>query len=567
MQVSKNITQMEENMSTMKMDGPLFRLLVTNGAANLRINYKTVDALNVFPVPDGDTGTNMRMTIEAGVNEISNYDEKSIYEMAKKLSRGMLMGARGNSGVILSQLFRGIYKGFVNFEEVSAIDLGKAFKSGVAQAYKAVMKPVEGTILTVAREASEYALSKVNKKSTIEEYFNYHLKEAKASLERTPELLDVLKEAGVIDSGGAGYIYIIEGMVRALKGEVVKETPVELQTYSIKSNFDAHTDLTYGYCTEFVLQLQHKKVNIASFGVKEIIDYLETKGDSIVAVKDEDIIKVHVHTHTPGEVLSYCQKYGEYLTLKIENMQVHHSENPLPSENCECEECIEMRKSLPKKFGTIAVASGAGLTQTFKEMGVDYVVPGGQSMNPSTDDFVKGFDAINAEYIIVFPNNSNILLAAKQAAKYYDKAKVYVVETKSLAQGYSALTMLDFSSGDIDTIISEINDVVSNVTTGLITYSIRDTSFEGIQIEKGDFIAICDGKIITSSKSKQDVFKQLMGKIDLSEKEIITIIYGMDVSEEEVLAIRQYIENNYAEIEVDTINGKQEVYSYILAIE
>lgn len=554
-------------MSTMKIDGPLFRTLITNGAANLRVNYKTVDALNVFPVPDGDTGTNMRMTIEAGVNEISNFEEKSIYEMSKKLSRGMLMGARGNSGVILSQLFRGVYKGFENLTEVNAIELGKAFKSGVAQAYKAVMKPVEGTILTVAREAAEYASLKVNKKSTIEDYFNYYLKEAKESLERTPELLAVLKEAGVIDSGGAGYIYIIEGMVRALKGEFVKETPIELQTYSFKSNFDAHTDLTYGYCTEFILQLQHKKVNIASFKVKEIIDYLETKGDSIVAVKDEDIVKVHVHTRIPGEVLNYCQKYGEYLTLKIENMQVQHSETPTITENCECVECVEMRKAQPKKFGTIAVASGAGLTQTFKELGVDYVVPGGQSMNPATDDFVKGFDSINAEYIIVFPNNSNILLAAKQAAKYYDKAKVYVVETKSIAQGYAALTMLDFSSGDIDTIISEINDVVSNVTTGLITYSIRDTSFEGIQIEKGDFIAICDGKITSSSKNKQEVVKQMVSKIDLSNREIITIIYGADVTEEEVTEIRSYLEENYAELEVDTINGKQEVYSYILAIE
>lgn len=555
-------------MQTMKIDGPMFRQLVVNGANNLRANYREVDALNVFPVPDGDTGTNMKMTIEAGVNEISTCEEKSIYEMAKRLSRGMLMGARGNSGVILSQLFRGIYKGLAEYEEVGALELSRAFKSGVAQAYKAVMKPVEGTILTVAREASEFAGSKVRKKTSIDEYFDLYLKEARASLERTPELLDVLKEAGVIDSGGAGFIYIIEGMAKALKGEIIEVAPTEKPALSIKSDFDAHSELTYGYCTEFVLQLQHKKVNIANFTTQDVMGFLESVGESIVVVKDEDLLKVHIHTASPGTVLNHFQQYGEFVTLKIENMQVQHTESPVEKqENCDCEDCVEMRKAAPKKFGVVAVASGEGLTATFKEMGVDYVVKGGQSMNPSSDDFVKGFEAVNAENIIVFPNNSNIIMTAEQAAKYYDKANVYVVPSKSLAQGYAALTMLEFSSGDIESILSEIQGVIENVTTGLITYSIRDAEFDGVHIEKGDFIGICNGKIVCSAKTKEEACIKLLEKADLCEKEIITIIYGADVTDDNLSQIRKFIETEYEDLEIDVINGKQEIYSYILVIE
>ena len=341
------------------------------------------------------------------------------------------------------------------------------------------MKPVEGTILTVAREASEFAGSKVRKKTSIDEYFDLYLKEARASLERTPELLDVLKEAGVIDSGGAGFIYIIEGMAKALKGEIIEVAPTEKPALSIKSDFDAHSELTYGYCTEFVLQLQHKKVNIANFTTQDVMGFLESVGESIVAVKDEDLLKVHIHTASPGTVLNHFQQYGEFVTLKIENMQVQHTESPVEKqENCDCEDCVEMRKAAPKKFGVVAVASGEGLTATFKEMGVDYVVKGGQSMNPSSDDFVKGFEAVNAENIIVFPNNSNIIMTAEQAAKYYDKANVYVVPSKSLAQGYAALTMLEFSSGDIK---HSFGNSGRNRKRhyGLITYSIRDAEFDG----------------------------------------------------------------------------------------
>lgn len=557
-------------MKTMKVDGLLYKQLVTNGAACLRANYKIVDALNVFPVPDGDTGTNMRMTIEAGVEEISTCYDASIGAMAKRLSRGMLMGARGNSGVILSQLFRGIYKGLDGFDEVNALELGKAFKMGVAQAYKAVMKPAEGTILTVAREAAEYALKKSNKKTTIEEYFELLIKEARASLERTPDLLPVLKDAGVVDSGGAGYIYVLEGMQKALLGEIIAEENVAETIGTVKANhnFNAHSVLEYGYCTEFILQLQHSKVKIATFDETVIKDFLETIGDSIVCFKDEDIVKVHVHTKTPGDVLNHCQQWGEYITIKIENMSVQHNESEEVQELCDCPECVAIRELQErKKYAVVAVASGEGLVSTFKEMGVDYIVSGGQSMNPSAEDFVKGFDLINAENIIVFPNNSNIMLTAKQAAKYYDKANILVANSKSLAQGYSALTMLDVSSGDSEQIMEEINDVIKNVTTGLITYSIRDAELDGIEIHKDDYIGICNSKMVSSEKTKFEALKVMLEKTDLSGKEIITIIYGCDVTSEEVEEIKDYIESTYEDIEVDVIEGKQEVYSYILSIE
>lgn len=563
-------------MSTLKIDGELYKNLVTAGAKNLRANYKTVDALNVFPVPDGDTGTNMRMTIDAGANAIKDVKEESIYEMAKQTSRGMLLGARGNSGVILSQLFRGIYKGLNGITTATVKDIAKAFQSGVTQAYHAVLKPVEGTILTVAREASDKAFKTIRKNDSLEKYFDIFLTEAKASLQRTPDLLPVLKEAGVIDSGGAGFIYVIEGMQKYLNGETIAETEVAVaQSPTVnRGSFNAHSELEYGYCTEFILQLQYSKVDIPNFDVNVIISWLETIGNSIVALQDEDIVKVHVHTMDPGLVLSHCREYGEYITIKIENMQVSHNEGAIVGQKevdpaqCNCPQCVEMRRSEErKKFAVVAVATGEGLTNVFKEMGADYVVSGGQSMNPSAEDFVKGFDLINAEYIFVFPNNSNIVLTAQQAGKYYDKAKIIVVNSKTLAQGYSALTMLDLSSEDPDQILAEINETIENVTTGLITYSIRDTEIDGVVIKKDDYIGICNKKMVCSEAKRMESVKQLLAASDILEKEIITIIYGKDVPEEEVNQLKTFIKERYSNVEMDVINGGQDVYSYIFSIE
>ena len=553
------------------VDGQLFKKLVINGATSLKNNYKEVDALNVFPVPDGDTGTNMKMTIEAGASEIANLDENNIGAISKILSRGMLMGARGNSGVILSQLFRGIYKGLTGYETVNAVELGRAFVSGVEQAYHAVLKPVEGTILTVAKDAANKALSMVDENTSINDYFKYHLEEAKASLERTPELLEALKRAGVVDSGGAGYVYIIEGMDKAINGIEIEPLEATAQTATIAKGFNAHSDLVYGYCTEFILQLQHKKVNIATFDEKVITEYLTSLGDSIVSLKDEDIVKVHVHTKTPSKVLEFCQQFGEFVTIKIENMSVQHSDGPVaetPSEECNCPECVENRKNAEKKkIAVVAVASGDGLVKVFREMGVDYVVEGGQSMNPSAEDFVKGFDELNAEHIIVFPNNSNIVLTAQQAGKYYKNATIHVVPSKTLAQGYSALTMLDLSSGNVDTILSEIQDVISNVETGLITYSIRDALIGDVSIKEGDYIGIHNGKIVTSKATRFDAVKGLLEAINPEEKEIITIIYGKDVDMNELNEFIKYLEENHSNLEVDTVEGNQDIYHYIISIE
>ncbi len=564
-------------MSTLRINGELYKNLVTSGAKNLRANYKYIDSLNVFPVPDGDTGTNMRMTIEAGVQAIANETVFSVSEMSKLASRGMLMGARGNSGVILSQFFRGIYKGFGELAEGTVVDFAKAFQSGVTQAYHAVLKPVEGTILTVARESCEKAFKTLKSKDSLEDYFNKLISEAKLSLDRTPELLPVLKEAGVVDSGGAGLICVFEGMQKYLNGEEILVNDDNVQNVAVvdRSSFNAHSTLEYGYCTEFILQLQYSKVDIPTFNVKTISDWLETIGNSIVALQDEDIVKVHVHTMDPGLVLSHCREYGEYITIKIENMQVSHNEGSIvesvttdPNNQCNCPQCVALREQQEKKkFALVAVASGDGLVNTFKELGVDYIVSGGQSMNPSAEDFVKGFDQINAENIIVFPNNSNIVMAAEQAAKYYNgPAKVYVAPSKTLAQGYSSLVMLDLSSEDPDTILAGIKKTIDNVTTGLITYSIRDTEFEDVVIKKDDFIGIKNGKIVVSYAARIEAVKALLEKTDIDEKEIITIIYGADVTLDEVNEVKAFIEDNYS-VEIDVIEGKQDVYSYIFSIE
>lgn len=560
-------------MNIMKIDGQLYKSLVLKGAENLKMNYQYIDSLNVFPVPDGDTGTNMRMTIEGGVSEIASSDEKNIYEMARKLSRGMLMGARGNSGVILSQLFRGMYKGLEGCSQVNAIGLAKAFESGVKLAYKAVMTPVEGTILTVAREASEKMSLIANSKMSINEFFDEYIMEAKASLDRTPELLPVLKDAGVVDSGGAGYICIIEGMIKYLNGEELSSDFSVNASVAHEQKIDTSAEnVEFGYCTEFILQLT-KVEDIEKFKESVIYKEIEPLGNSIVLVKDEDIIKVHIHTLTPGNVFNIAQKYGEFIKIKVENMTIQHNElqevKHVEEGQCECGEVHTKKPTKPEKrskYAVVSVATGAGLIKTFEEMGVDYVVSGGQSMNPSTEDFINGFDCLNADNIIVFPNNKNIILAAKQAAKIYKESKIWVVETKTISQGFSALTMLDLN-GEPEDIMEELKEVISNVISGSITYAVRDTNIDGIAIHKDDFISIVDGKIACSCKKRTDAVKGLLKSRDISEKDIITIIYGSGVNQKEINEVTKYIEKNYSNLEVEVIEGNQEVYSYILVIE
>ena len=555
-----------------KLNGEQFKELLTNGALNLKANYEEVDSLNVFPVPDGDTGTNMLRTISGGVTALNGFDAKDLGEVGKVVSKGMLMSARGNSGVILSQIFRGICKGFEGKKEVDAVQLAAAYKIGVKQAYGAVVTPVEGTILTVFREATEVASKKVTKESTINEFFEEHLKQAAKSLKKTKEILPVLKEANVIDSGGAGYVYIVKGMVKFLDGEKIEAELTKEESTSIQEaapiDFGAFTrddTLQFGYCTEFILRLQSAKVDVDAFDVEQIISDLnedDIQGDSIVALKDDDVVKVHVHTKEPGIVLHKMRKYGEFLTIKCENMALQHNENM--SE----EERESQQKREHKKYAIVAVAQGAGIIEQFKALGVDVIVSGNQTMNPSTEDFIKAFKSLDADNIIVFPNNKNIIMAAKQASQLYKGAKIKVIHSTSIPQCYSALTMLDYSSDDLTIICGSFLEAIRNVATGEITIANRSTKLNGVFVQKNDHIAILDGKLVKSTKLKNRIIVDLLAKVpDIENKQVLTIIYGKDTTEEEKAKNMANIKQKYPYLEVGAIDGGQAVYKYLLAIE
>lgn len=556
------------------MNGVQFKELIVSGAKNLRAHYQEVDNLNVFPVPDGDTGTNMYRTIEGGVSNILKEESKSLSDIAKVLSKGMLLGARGNSGVILSQIYRGICRSFEGKEEINAKELAEAYRVGVKQAYAAVITPVEGTILTVFREATEYAAKKMTKESTINEFFAHHLRQASKSLRMTKEILPVLKEANVIDSGGAGYVYIVKGIVKYLEGEAI-DTELDLQdkkeehTESTKQiDFSAFTrddEITYGYCTEFILRLQSKKVNVDTFDVQTIIDVLngdDIQGDSIVALKDDDIVKVHVHTKDPGIVLHKMREYGEFLTTKVENMSLQHNENMTE------EEKQASQKREHKKYAIVAVAQGEGICSQFEALGVDVIVKGNQTMNPSTEDFLKAFKKLDAENIIVFPNNKNIIMAAKQAASLYKAAKVKVAASNFIPQCYSALTMLDFSSDDLELIMGNFNAALRNVVSGAITTAIRSTKLNGVNIRKGDNLSIVDGKVVASTINKYHVIGDLLKKIpDIKDKQLLTVFFGKDATEAERKKNIEWVKQRYPHLEIGCVDGGQSVYRYLLAIE
>ncbi|MGN1295379.1 MAG: DAK2 domain-containing protein [Bacilli bacterium] len=549
-------------MDSSYIDGQLLKKFVINGCQNLGCHQEEIDALNVFPVPDGDTGSNMHMTIEGGAQAIKDSEETDIGAASKLIARAMTLSARGNSGVILSQFFKGLSLGLEGKNQVSPKEFCDAFISGVNQSYKVVKNPVEGTILTVMREASNKTASLMNENSSINEFFQYFLKEANESLERTPELLQCLKEAGVIDSGGAGYIKIIEGMAMVLDGNILSYVNTNGKTTNhINTSFNADSELEFGYCTEFILQLQNSKVDTKNFDIQTINSYLETIGNSIVSFKDEDVIKVHVHTMVPGQVLSQMQKYGEFVTVKIENMSVQHSENkenlPQPKQ-----ENIEH-----KKYAVVAVSSGEGISDIFRQLGADALVSGGQTMNPSAESFIEAFSSLDAENIFVFPNNSNIILTAKQAAKMYKKAKVYVVESKTIAECYGALSMLDYSCDDPQGIFDNFQEQASLITSGQITYSIRDSVINGINIEKGDYISIYNHNIVAASKSKIEAVMAFLNSVEgIEDMEVVTLIVGKDVSQEEQDEVVKQINEKYPRMEVGVIEGKQEVYSFIISL-
>lgn len=558
-------------MQLKKIDGEAFKSIVMNGAENLRLHYQEIDALNVFPIPDGDTGINMLLTIQGGIKEIRNIDTASISEMAKYLSQGMLMHARGNSGVILSQLFRGFCIGLGDAIAVNAIGYANAMLRGVEQAYKTVIKPVEGTILTVAREAAEKAKLLASSRMTIEQYFSEYIKEARKSLARTPNLLPVLKEAGVVDSGASGLLCIIEGMDQALNGEFISaDTPIANLHVPLTNAAQAQEHGEFGYCTEFIVDLEPDKLP-AGFSNATLIGELEPLGDSMVIVHDENLLKVHIHTLVPENVLGIAHKYGEFIKLKIDNMSVQHSELQIEHKDegmCVCGESHEeiARPQERAKYAVVAVATGKGLIKTFQELGCDHVIPGGQSMNPSTEDFVRAYDHLNADNIIVFPNNKNIILAAEQSAKVYNNGtKIWVVPSKTIAQGFSALTMIDLEY-EPEKILEDAAEIISQVTTIQVTYAIRTTQVNGLEIKKGDCIGIVDGELVATAKKRMNVVLDTLKQAITQEKSLLTIIYGKDVQKKEIHELEKYIDKNYG-IDVDIVEGNQEIYSYIIAVE
>jgi len=561
-------------MITKTLNGSTFKSLVVSGAKCLRDNIEEVNNLNVFPVPDGDTGTNMCHTIEGGVASVKGVNSEKLSDICKPMSSGMLLGARGNSGVILSQIFRGICKGLQDKEEATALDLVRAYELGVKQAYGAVVTPVEGTILTVFREATEYTAEHIDFNSTINDFYHFHLQKAAQSLANTIYLLPVLKEAGVIDSGGAGYVRIVEGMIKFLEGEEVdlsfiedskSETSVETSSAVDFSAFGPDDELKFGYCTEFILRLQNSKVDIENFDIQEVIDILngdDIKGDSIVALCDDSVVKVHVHTKDPGKVLDHMRKFGEFLTIKIENMALQHNEQ-IGDTELEAERLKEH-----KKYAVVAVATGDGIKQQFTEFGVDAIIDGGQSMNPSTEDFIKAFKSLDAENIIVFPNNKNIIMAAKQAAALYKGSHVEVIGSTTIPQCYSALTMLDYSSDDLTIIVGNFKEAIDRVSSGEITTSIRNTTVNKVEIKKGDYIGILDGKLLVSNKDKLEALKSLISKVkDIDEKEVLIILCGKNVSEEEKESLQEMLSDSFPQLECGVMDGGQDVYDYLFSIE
>lgn len=564
-------TNKKKKRSIKYLGGLLLKKMAFGGAKELSTNADEVNKLNVFPVPDGDTGDNMRMTIESGISEMEQVESDNLGVVIKSFSHGMLLGARGNSGVILSQFFAGLASGLEKSKKADPATLGKALELGVKQAYSSVMTPTEGTILTVAREAVEYAVSRITPESTIQTLFSDLSKEMNKSLERTPEILSVLKEAGVVDSGAAGLYHIIDGFNRVLNGQKIniknntkKAHPKE--EAEAKTAFNADSVMEYGYCTEILLQLQNAKTDVANFDIEALKAFLSEIGDSIVAFKNDSIVKVHVHTFTPERVLEYGRRYGEFLKVKIENMSLQHSEtlkDELPQETVAPEKQKEK-----KKYGVVAVCNGAGVENLFKEFGADETISGGQTHNPSTQDFIETFNKISAENIFVFPNNSNIFMAAQQAADIYEDAKVIVLPSKNIGTGYVALSALDFDSEDIDSVVSNMELAMQRVTAAYVSPSIRDADMNGIHINNGDTIGIIDKEIVLSNSDRQSAINALSSMVlDAPDKFMLTVFVGIDAKAEEREMLENHIKENHPDAEVYFIDGGQEIYPFIFVAE
>lgn len=553
-------------MTVEKIDGITLSQMVLSGAHHLTNNAKMIDALNVFPVPDGDTGTNMNLSMTSGANEVRKLSSENASEVAGAFAKGLLMGARGNSGVILSQIFRGFSKGIEKRETLTVADLANAFDSGVATAYKAVMKPVEGTILTVAKDAAKKAVAESKTEKDIIAFMESVLQEAKASLQRTPDLLPVLKQVGVVDSGGQGLVTIYEGFLAALKGEelpaggseVKMEEMINAEHHKVTQDFMDTSEIEFGYCTEFMVKFDEEKLAQHPFDEEQFRNELSEHGDSLLVVSDDEIIKVHIHAEYPGTCMTMGQRYGSLINMKVENMREQHT--ALVGE--------KPKKAAPKEkseFGIVTVAMGSGLKALFESLGAAVVIEGGQTMNPSTKDITDAMKQANAKNILILPNNKNIQMAAEQAAELAEDNAV-VIPTKTIPQGISA--MLSFHPEmSLEENSQVMDEARSQVKTGQITYAVRDTQIDGIDIEKDNFMAIEDGKIKASHKDRFEAVKLLLEEMITADDEILTILYGEDVAEKEVEELTSYIEETYSDVEIEIHNGNQPIYSYIFSVE
>lgn len=556
-------------MTMRTLDGRRFADMVQQGAAHLADNAKAVDALNVFPVPDGDTGTNMSLSMTSGAKEVKANVSDHIGNVAATLAKGLLMGARGNSGVILSQLFRGFAKAVEGKQQVDGFEFAAALQAGVDTAYKAVMKPVEGTILTVAKEAARKAIEAAKKERDVVAVMEAAFAEAKEALQRTPELLPVLKEVGVVDSGGQGLVYVYEGFLAALKGKTVTTARAEVSMDDLvkmahhqSAQSHIHTDdIEFGYCTEFIVRFEADKLARHPFSEETFRRELSRLGDSLLVVADDELVKVHIHSETPGDVLSCGQRYGSLINIKIENMREQHArivgkEAKTPS-RAAAEEA--------KPYGIVAVAMGEGVAELFRSLGAHAVIEGGQTMNPSTEEITDAIRRTNAETVFVLPNNKNVVMAAKQAAELLEQ-RVIVIPSKTVPQGMAALLAFNPAQS------SEQNEramaaALSKVKTGQVTVSVRDTTIDGIEIERGDYMGLLDDRIIVADKDKIAVTKQLLDALIDEESEIVTILYGEDATEVEVETIVAHLEKEHDEVEIEVHNGRQPLYPFVISVE
>ena len=547
-----------------KINGLVLAEMIDLGSKNLAKNAEKINALNVFPVPDGDTGTNMNLSMSSGAKETAANVVENIGELGKSFSKGLLMGARGNSGVILSQLFRGMSQHIADKKEVNAKEFAEAIQNGVSIAYKAIIKPVEGTILTVAREAAEAGMKAAENTTSVVEVMEAIYAEAQASLKRTPELLPILKEVGVVDSGGQGLVCVYQGFVAALKGEKIEgleavETNVVDMQFEDDHDMDFMNpeDIVYGFCTEFTVRLDKEK---KEFNEDKFREDMSKFGDSLLVISDSEFVKIHVHTETPGDVFNYGQQYGELIKIKSDNMREQHREVLRKQEAKQATAPKEL-----KEQAMISISMGAGLSKVLTSMGVDYIVEGGQTMNPSTEDIMKAIKEVNAKNIFIFPNNKNIQLAAKQAAELAEE-NVFVVESKTAPQGLAAVMVYN-PQATAEENFANMQEVLSTVSTLEVTHAVRDTNIEGVEIKKDEFMGIRDGKIVVSNLSLNAVLEELLEKSLDEDSEIVTLYLGEESTEEYTDFLEQLIEEKYPDVEVELIESGQPVYPYIIGVE